>query len=72
MKKFFAVIFAGIILLTTANVLSANYVGNSNSKKFHYSDCASAAKIKPANKIIFSSRDEAVASGYVQCKICQP
>ena len=70
MKKFFAIFFVGAIFIATmANVLAANYVGNSNSKKFHYSDCRAAAKIKPANKVSFSSREEAVNSGYVPCKI---
>ena len=73
MKKFFALIFAGIILLTTAaSAFSATYVGNVNSKKFHYSDCASVAKMKPAHKVILSSREEAIKKGYVPCKRCSP
>ena len=71
MKKVFALIVAAMVLLT-ANVLASNYVGNMNSKKFHYVDCSAAQKIKPANRIEFNSRDEATGSGYVPCKICQP
>ena len=71
MKKVFALIVAAMVLIT-ANVLASNYVGNMNSKKFHYADCSAAQKIKPANRIEFNSRDEAVSNGYVPCKICQP
>lgn len=71
MKKFLALIVAAIVLMT-ANVLASNYVGNSNSKKFHYADCSSAQKIKASNRVSFNSREEAVSKGYVPCKICKP
>ena len=71
MRRVFALI-AAIMVLMTANVLASNYVGNMNSKKFHYADCTAAQKIKLANRIEFNSRDEATGSGYVPCKICQP
>ena len=71
MKKVFALI-AAVMFLMTAQVLASNYVGNMNSKKFHYADCTAAQKIKPANRIEFNSRDEATGSGYIPCKICQP
>ena len=73
MKKFLSAIFVGIIFFSAAaNVLAGNYVGNSNSKKFHYPDCPSVAKMNPANRVIFSSRDEATSQGYVPCKKCSP
>ncbi len=65
MKKIFAVIIA-IIIFTAANVFASGYVGNVNSKVFHYSDCTSANKMK------FNSRDEAVQTGYRPCKKCKP
>ncbi len=71
MKKFLALIVAAIVLMT-ANVLASNYVGNANSKKFHYSDCSAAQKIKTSNRVEFSSREEAVRAGYVPCKRCNP
>ena len=71
MKKFLALIVAAVVLMT-ANVLAANYVGNANSKKFHYSDCSAAQKIKASNRVEFSSREEAVRAGYVPCKKCSP
>ena len=71
MKKFLALIVAAVVLMT-ANVLASNYVGNANSKKFHYSDCSAAQRIKPSNRVEFSSREEAVSAGYVPCKKCSP
>ena len=72
MKKFFA--FITIIALTTifATVLASAYIGNANSKKFHYADCAAVGKMNPANKVFLNTRDEAVTAGYVPCKRCNP
>ena len=71
MKKFLSLMVAAIILMT-ANVLASNYVGNANSKKFHYADCSFAQKMKASNRVEFNSRDEAVNAGYIPCKKCQP
>ena len=71
MKKFLVLVVAAIILMT-ANVLASNYVGNVNSKKFHYTDCSFAQKMKASNRVEFNSRDEAVNAGYIPCKKCQP
>ena len=51
---------------------SGSYIGNSNTKKFHTSYCSHADRIKDSNKVFFSSRDDAIASGYVPCKVCNP
>jgi len=71
MKKFFAAIVA-LIVLATATAFAAGYVGNANSKKFHRADCSYAAKMKPANRVAFNTRDEAINAGYVPCKRCNP
>lgn len=50
-----------------------SYVLNTNSKKFHYPDCSSAAAISPENRQDFSgSRAEVIAMGYEPCKRCKP
>ena len=72
MKKFFAAIFTLIILTTCAGVMASSYVGNANTKKFHYADCSSVGKMNPANRVNFNTRDEAVNAGYVPCKRCNP
>lgn len=50
----------------------AEYIGNSNSKKFHLPDCRWAQEIAPQNRVEFRSREEAVKAGYVPCKVCRP
>lgn len=71
MKKVF-IIFAAILMLITTNVLASSYIGNANSGKFHYSDCRWANKISYHNRVYFNSREEAINSGYVPCKVCDP
>ena len=51
---------------------SGSYVGNSNTGKFHVASCSSVDKMSEANKVFFSSRDEAINQGYVPCKRCNP
>ena len=51
---------------------TAQYVGNSSKKKLHLGSCGSTKKIAPHNRVIFSSREEAINAGYVPCKRCNP
>lgn len=51
---------------------SNSYVGNSNTGKFHAPGCGSVDKMKPSNKVYFSSRDEAINRGYSPCQRCYP
>ena len=71
MKKFIISAVVMIILMT-ANALAANYVGNANSRKFHYADCSMVNKMNPANKVFMNTREEAINAGYVPCKRCKP
>lgn len=52
--------------------VSANYIGNKNTGKFHVSSCPEIKKMKESNKVPLSSREEAIAGGYVGCKKCSP
>lgn len=56
----------------THRPISASYIGNKNTKKFHRPDCGSAKQIAQKNVISFSSREEAVNQGYQPCKRCKP
>ncbi|RKO65726.1 MBL fold metallo-hydrolase [Desulfofundulus salinus] len=56
----------------TPKANGSRYIGNKNSKKFHRPDCRWAAEIAPHNRVEFKSREEAVAAGYVPCKVCRP
>ena len=51
---------------------SVTYVGNSGTKKFHTADCTYAKNINSSKKVTFSSRKEAVNSGYEACGTCEP
>lgn len=51
---------------------SGSYIANKNTGKFHKAGCASVSKMKPSNKVPYSSRDACVADGYVPCKNCNP
>lgn len=50
----------------------ADYVGNANTLKFHYSSCPSVQDIKAENLMSFSSRQQAVEAGYQPCGRCKP
>lgn len=49
-----------------------SYIGNSNTHKFHESSCSWADNIKSSNVVTFSSRQDAIDSGYSPCKHCNP
>lgn len=52
---------------------AADYVLNTNSKKFHYTSCSSAEQISERNrKEVNSTRDELIAQGYSPCGRCDP
>ncbi|MBQ2831160.1 Ada metal-binding domain-containing protein [Methanobrevibacter sp.] len=48
------------------------YVGSVKSDKFHELSCPHVKKIKEANKITFSSRQDALDAGYTPCRTCNP
>ncbi len=49
------------------------YIGNADSKKFHYEYCISIKRMKEENKIYMEcTREEAIAQGYIPCKKCNP
>ena len=48
----------------------AQYVGNTSTKRFHYSDCRYASQISEKNVIYFSDISE--TDGYDSCSVCKP
>lgn len=46
------------------------FVASKNSNKYHLPTCQFAQKIKPENKICFSSKEEAERQGYQGAKCC--
>ena len=49
---------------------SGQYIGNKNTKKFHWPSCHTLPK--QSNRVYFKSREKAISSGYVPCKNCNP
>jgi len=47
-------------------------LGSVNSNRYHRPDCRHIADIKAENIIIFQSRKDAEARGYIPCKTCKP
>ena len=57
----------------STDTANADYILNTNTKKFHYPWCSSVSDMKEKNKKVFNgSRDEAIGLGYVPCKRCKP
>ena len=53
--------------------VGGDYIGNANTKKFHYPDCSSVKKMKESNKVaLHGTRDEIIAMGYDPCQRCNP
>lgn len=46
---------------------------NTDSKKFHFTDCSSAEQITPSNLAYFTgTREDAITLGYSPCENCNP
>ncbi len=57
---------------TSNSASSGSYIGNSNSFKFHTAGCTEVNRMSEKNKVYFSSKSDAINSGYVGCKKCNP
>jgi hypothetical protein len=63
---------AGPIDNTPLRPTGARLVASKRSDRYHRLGCPSAARIKPENRIYFSSAAAARASGKLPCLNCQP
>lgn len=55
------------------NSSKTTYIGNKNTKKFHYPDCSSVDQMKDSNKVYLNgTRDQAIQQGYDSCGRCCP
>ena len=58
---------------TGSEASQADYILNTNTKKFHYPTCPSVNDMKEKNKQeFFGTRDEAISNGYFPCGRCKP
>ena len=59
--------------VTGSEASQADYILNTNTKKFHYPTCSSVNDMKEKNKQeFFGTRDETIALGYSPCGLCKP
>ena len=59
--------------VTGSEALQADYILNTNTKKFHHPTCSSVNDMKEKNKQeFFGTRDETIALGYSPCGRCKP
>ena len=63
------VVAALLMLGASAN---AQFVGSSQSDKYHKETCQHAKRILDENRVEFATVEEAKEAGYVACKVCKP
>ena len=51
---------------------ASEYWASAKTDKFHLPDCEWAEKISEDNKIIYDSREDAIADGKEPCNVCNP
>ena len=50
-----------------------HFIGNKNTRKFHYDWCSSVERINESNKYYYTgTRDEMISQGYIPCSNCNP
>ncbi len=54
----------------SAETKECAFVGSKNSDKYHLPNCRWANKIKPENRVCFSSKEDAESRGYKPAKCC--
>jgi len=55
------------------NTSKITYIGNKNTKKFHYPDCSSVDQMKETNKVYLTgTREQVIRQGYDSCGRCCP
>lgn len=53
--------------------VGTDYILNTNTKKFHYTDCRSVKQMKEKNKKYYTgTREECIGMGYDPCGNCKP
>jgi len=52
-------------VVSRVNTGNCTFVGSKNSNKYHLASCAVAKRIKPENRICFTTQEEARARGYI-------
>ena len=64
--------FIGVVTAPAVSDATIVYYGSAKSNKYHLPSCPWAQKISSDNRVVFKTKDEAAAKGYVPCKVCKP
>lgn len=70
-----AVTFLVLCMLSFAFLapdVRADYYGSRTSNKYHYKSCPYFPQIKPSNRLVFETPEQAAGSGYIACPVCRP
>lgn len=65
-----ALAFCTLGLFAQAPPATDGLIGNKEAKIYHLPTCKLVLKIKPENKVAFTTKEEAVKAGYAPDKIC--
>ena len=71
-NKIILVLTLVVFALSISSGLAATYLANTNSGKFHFSDCPTIKHHGAAHFVPYNSRDAVIADGYIPCKRCRP
>mgnify|MGYP005850301403 CR=1 FL=1 len=58
--------------LDSTTLIPGTFVGNIESKIYHYSSCELTCLISEQYRLPFSSANSALSRGYTACKVCKP
>ena len=73
MKKVIVAFLALIAFFVFATpTLASTYPANTNSGKFHFSDCRTIKHSNAAHFVPYESRDACIADGFKPCGVCRP
>ena len=72
LKKLAFAALAAMALSIANPALASDYLANTNSGKFHYASCRTLKHPDAPHFVHHSSRDAAIADGYVPCGVCKP
>jgi methylphosphotriester-DNA--protein-cysteine methyltransferase len=77
MKRSIKIVFVTSVVLfvflyTKAVAASTRYVVPAKSNKYHHPSCRWAQKFRSENLASFRSAKDALAAGYIPCKVCNP
>ncbi len=66
------ILILAVALFVNAQCAFAEYVGNTNTYKFHDEDCWCVERMADHNKYYTNDRDKLIDMGMAPCKKCRP